>query len=184
MAVDAAVSGESGKIELTFVNGGSAGAVFHVYDRLHLNQIPRRYTVEHGKQLSDAWKIDGSLGFDLWVLGPNGFLRHFTGKPTTAELAPTVRIRQSPRRAQLEIALGNTGPDNIQITLGADAYGSVPARQVAVAAGGSSKALWSAERSQDWYDFTLTASGIAIRAAGRIERGLHGISDPLMPSLA
>ena len=26
-------------------------SVFHVYDKLHLDRIPRRYTVEPGKQL-------------------------------------------------------------------------------------------------------------------------------------
>jgi phospholipase C len=123
-------------------------------------------------------------GFDLWVLGPNGFLRHFTGKASTANLAPVVQIRQAARRSQLEITIGNAGQESCQMTLGADAYGMVPARQIAVSAGGSSRTVWSAERSQDWYDFTLTASGISVRAAGRIERGLHGISDPLLPTIA
>jgi hypothetical protein len=36
---------------------GRAGAVFHVYDRKHLDKIPRRYTVEAGKTLSDTWPI-------------------------------------------------------------------------------------------------------------------------------
>lgn len=184
LAVDAAVSAASGKVELAFINEGSAGAVFHVYDRLHLNRIPRRYTVEHGKRISDVWSIEESAGFDLWVLGPNGFLRHFTGKASTANLAPVVQIRQAARRSQLEITIGNAGQESCQMTLGADAYGMVPARQIAVSAGGSSRTVWSAERSQDWYDFTLTASGISVRAAGRIERGLHGISDPLLPTIA
>ena len=180
LAVDAAVAADSKTAQLTFVNEGSAGAVFHVYDRLHLNRIPRRYTVEHGKHITDVWAIDDDSGFDLWVLGPNGFLRHFTGKPVTAGLAPTVRMRQAARRSQVDIVLGNQGPDDIQITLGADAYGLAPARQIAVPAKGAARTTWNTERSQDWYDFTLTGGGIAIRAAGRIERGLHGISDPLM----
>ena len=34
---------------------GAVAAVFHVYDRKHLDRIPRRYTVEAGKQLTGAW---------------------------------------------------------------------------------------------------------------------------------
>ena len=30
-------------------------SVFHVYDKLHLDRIPRRYTVEPGKQLEGRW---------------------------------------------------------------------------------------------------------------------------------
>ncbi len=46
LTVNASVS--SPNISLTFVNSGTQGVVFHVYDQLHLNLIPRRYTVEAG----------------------------------------------------------------------------------------------------------------------------------------
>src|SRR5262249_22369138 len=42
-------------VTLTFANSGKAGAVFHVYDKRHLDRIPRRYTVEAGKTITDAW---------------------------------------------------------------------------------------------------------------------------------
>ena len=45
----------SGILTLIFSNTGQQGAVFHVYDKLHLDRIPRRYTVEAGKILSDVW---------------------------------------------------------------------------------------------------------------------------------
>ena len=62
-------------------NDGDAGAVFHVYDRLHLDRIPRRYTVEAGRVSSSAagTTTDDGGRYDLWVLGPNGFHRSFTG---------------------------------------------------------------------------------------------------------
>eukprot|EP01032_Pedospumella_encystans_P022129 gene22130-25081_t len=62
-------------LSLEFINSGAAGAVFHVYDKLHLERIPRRYTVEAGKSLSDLWTpAPGDQGkYDLWVLGPNGW---------------------------------------------------------------------------------------------------------------
>ena len=76
----ARVDGNAGTVELIFANSGKAAAVFHVYDRRHLDAPPRRYTVEAGKQLSGLWRVnyDANL-YDLWVLGPNGFHRHFTG---------------------------------------------------------------------------------------------------------
>ena len=48
----AAVRGQP--VTLRFENTGSAAAVFHVYDRLHLDRLPRRYTVEPHKQLTDV----------------------------------------------------------------------------------------------------------------------------------
>jgi phospholipase C len=57
-------------VSLAFRNTGRLGAVFHVYDKLHLDRIPRRYTVEAGKELKDHWDLDEER-YDLWVLGPN-----------------------------------------------------------------------------------------------------------------
>ena len=37
-----------------FSNTGKQAAVFHVYNRLDLTAIPRRYMVEAGKQLDDV----------------------------------------------------------------------------------------------------------------------------------
>ena len=64
---------------------GDAGAVFHVYDRLRLDAVPRRYTVEPGTALDDVWSAGPGVGgrYDLWVMGPNGFLRHVTGATDT-----------------------------------------------------------------------------------------------------
>src|SRR5690606_15673563 len=68
-------------VQLLFSNTGQAAAVFHVYDKLNLDRIPRRYMVEPGQILDDVWDAQAdNLGhYDLWVLGPNGFHRHFRG---------------------------------------------------------------------------------------------------------
>ncbi|EGD03701.1 phospholipase C, partial [Burkholderia sp. TJI49] len=73
-----------GTITLKFANTGRAAAVFHVYDKLHLDRLPRRYAVEPGKTLHDDWAAgaDDSGKYDLWVLGPNGYHRRFTGDLT------------------------------------------------------------------------------------------------------
>jgi hypothetical protein len=72
---------ERPEIELAFGNTGTAGAVFHVYDRKHLDRVPRRFTVEPDRSLTDVWQLGGDGGsYDLWLLGPAGFHRHVTGR--------------------------------------------------------------------------------------------------------
>ena len=82
--------GANGKIGLSFRNTGKQGAVFHVYDKFHLDQIPRRYTVEARKELrDDFWNVITSDNgrYDLLVYGPNGFIRSFRAR----------RFRRTPR---------------------------------------------------------------------------------------
>ena len=73
-----------GKVKLIFSNTGKQAAVFHVYDKLNLDRIPKRYIVEPNKTLDDEWDaLNDNLGrYDLWVLGPNGYHRHFKGYST------------------------------------------------------------------------------------------------------
>src|SRR5262249_8193697 len=82
-------------LRLIFRNGGAAGAVFHVYDRLHLERIPRRYTVEAGKLLVDEWALPGNhRHYDLWAYGPNGFVREFRGTlARRIETVPEIELR-------------------------------------------------------------------------------------------
>lgn len=69
-------SSHGDELSVDFDNQGRAGAVLHVYDRLHLERLPRRYTIEAGKSLSDAGDTaDDEWRRDLWILGPNGFPR-------------------------------------------------------------------------------------------------------------
>jgi phospholipase C len=71
---------DKGQVTLTFICDGALAAVFHVYDRLHLDRIPRRYTVSPGERLRGVWNLSADAGrYDLWILGPDGFHAHFTG---------------------------------------------------------------------------------------------------------
>ena len=40
---------------IDFSNTGKQAAVFHVYDKLNLDRIPKRYIVEPNKTLDDEW---------------------------------------------------------------------------------------------------------------------------------
>src|SRR4029078_11061532 len=84
---------ERPQVELTFGNTGTAGAVFHVYDRKHLDRAPRRFTVEPAKPLATKWEVADAAGdYDLWLIAPNGFHRHVTGRAAVHAVAPEVDV--------------------------------------------------------------------------------------------
>jgi phospholipase C len=178
--VDARFDAGARSITLAFANHGSAAAVFHVYDKRHLDRIPRRYTVEGGKTLDDVWAADADGAFDLWVLGHNGFLRSFAGDVVRAAAAPRIEVRQDGKRSALAIALDNRATAPAEALLDRDLYGKAAPLRLAVAGGKTVRHLWSVQDSHDWYDLTIALPGLETRLAGRLERGLDGISDPLM----
>jgi len=177
--VDTAV--EPDAVRLTFRNAGDAGAVFHVYDRLRLDAVPRRYVVESGTALEDVWSAGPGVGgqYDLWVLGPNGFLRHVTGATDTGDgTRPEVRVRYG---RSLEITVSNDGTTDCTFTLTANAYRRAGRDEVTVAAGKRKRQRWPLRRG--WYDLTVAcgADGAFVRRfAGRVESGRPSITDPAM----
>ena len=179
-------------VRLDLRNHGLQGAVFHVYDRNRLTELPRRYTVERSKQLRDRWAPTASGDYDLWVLGPNGFHRHVTGKVERAGLVPQrlPEVRASSDRAsgELVLVLLNDGDSTRTFVLGANAY-DTGAAQHTVAAGGRQVMRLPLRKSGYWYDISVGVQGLpgfSRRFAGRLETGRPSISDPLMagPALA
>ncbi|CAG5006262.1 Non-hemolytic phospholipase C [Dyadobacter sp. CECT 9275] len=181
---DAHVTKGEAKISLKFGNTGKAGAVFHVYDLKHLDKIPKRYTVEAGKTLSDAWDLSADQGrYDLEVFGPNGYFRKFSGK--TDALFPEVAVRYDHKKGgvSLKIHHENAKPVTVEIIANAYAYGGPWLLEVLPK--GSVKKEWTLAQSGNWYDFTLkTSDGTEFlrRFAGRVETGKPGVSDPAMAS--
>ncbi|CAN5156044.1 hypothetical protein BH10PSE13_BH10PSE13_02870 [soil metagenome] len=179
--VDAHLDAAARTIRLDLINEGSVGTVFHVYDKHHLDRIPRRYTVEAGKSLEDSWALDADGGIELWVLGPNGFLRHFTGG-SQGDAATDVRVRYDAKGRALRLTIGNRGGSDASVRIGEDAYRQNADRSFSVAPGGEQRLGWPVAKSDDWYDLVAVAGGMRTRLAGRVERNQHGISDPLMGS--
>ncbi|RJF89957.1 phospholipase C, phosphocholine-specific [Oleomonas cavernae] len=181
--VEAAVDGNG--VRLRFRNTGAAGAVFHVYDRLHLDRLPRRYLVEAGKQIAGDWPIVADDGkYDLWVLGPNSFHRHFTGDAKVAAgsgLATTgVAVAYDAPHRQLGIVLTNTGGRSSILRVKANAYESYTVLQ-RVDPGQRVVLRRALEHSSNWYDYTVAAHdgiGFGRRLAGRMETGADSVSDP------
>jgi phospholipase C len=173
-------------VELAFVNTGAQGAVFHVYDKAHLDRIPRRYTVEAGKSLTDTWTISNDRGrYDLCVYGPNGFFRVFRDEGNTAENAviPDVRLAYDREQGNLLASFSNAGAQACVITVRDMAYRSGGPERVEVPAGKTIRHRWPLHDSANWYDFSVTVDalkGYERRFAGRVENGRHGLSDPAM----
>jgi phospholipase C len=147
--------------------------VLHVYDRLQLEALPRRYAVEAGKRIGDLWEAAADGRYDLYVMGPNGFVRHYSGEVAASQAGPTVTARyerKGPALTLRRVAGGRRVP--VQV------HSRVYAPQVSQDMGGEFR--WDAAATQGWYDVIVEGRGFTQRYAGRIETGAHGISDPAM----
>ncbi len=173
-------------LTLTFQNKGTQGVVFHVYDKLHLDRIPRRYTVEAGKELSDNWDVlqSDEGRYDLWVYGPNGFIREFRGDiRKSSNIATDVELRSGPSPDVLFSRIHNRSQSLQKVVVEHNEYkkGVVPTLTIP-----PEKFVISSipiVQSGNWYDFTITIdgdSGYHRRFAGRLEDGKPGVSDPAM----
>ena len=178
--VNACAQAEKGKAVLTFENTGKVGAVFHVYDRLELGRIPRRYTVEVGKALSGEWLVDAEQGrYDLWVYGPNGFVREFRGRLRThVAAAPEIEVRYDSINSALEVIATNAGSQPATLVVKANAYRGDGPWTMHVLPGSRISQRWFLLASHRWYDFTVGGEDWERRIAGRMEDGKPGFSDP------
>ncbi|WP_369060266.1 phospholipase C, phosphocholine-specific [Caulobacter sp. 73W] len=137
-------------VSLSFVNKGRRAAVFHVYDRNDLDAGPRRYTVEGGQALKGAWVM--AEGFDLQVMGPDGFHRRFVGRP-----GQTLAARLDWRDAAVAVVVTGSG----------EACLTTPA------GGNTIKLRDGARLPVDWadanhrYDFAIQQAGTRFEFAGR-----------------
>ncbi|VTU18121.1 phosphocholine-specific phospholipase C [Variovorax sp. RA8] len=174
-----------GMLSLMFANTGKQGAVFHVYDKLHLDRIPRRYTVEAGKTLSDTWNAGASDSgkYELWVYGPNGFVRTFEGDALfhdTAAFQPEVQVGYQAHSGHLYLRVRNNGKQRGRVTITANAYNKHGPWTMDIKPGDIETQHWNLQTSGDWYDFTVSAENFERRFAGRVESGRPGVSDPAM----
>jgi phospholipase C len=161
------------QISLAFRNTGRLGAVFQVYDKLQLDRIPRRYTVEAGKELTDSWDVD-AREYSLWVLGPNGFLREFQGH-LAGSADPQAWLRYDAYRRSIELEVKS--PVALVLSIVANAHRADGPWHLALAPGEAATRRWALRKSGHWYDFTVSTGTWARRFAGRLETGNHGVSD-------
>ncbi|KXZ67508.1 phosphocholine-specific phospholipase C [Acinetobacter venetianus] len=171
-------------VKLMFSNTGTHAAVFHVYDKLNLDAVPRRYMVEAGKQLDDIWQTKESR-YDLWVLGPNGFHRSFTGDLSQAEQSaalPEIRVCMEECDPKLFLKVRNDAAQTAKFIVKANAY--LPSQTWQIETAAAEKELsWDMSEFGGWYDFMVTMinePSYSRRFAGRIETNEDSISDPYM----
>jgi len=178
--VHSRVEYREGKLYLEFHNSGRAGVVFHVYDKLHLDRIPRRFTVEAGKHLEDEWLFKADDGrYDLWVIAPNGFVREFRGKARFDDVAHVeVRLQYDPSGQSVRLMARNRGTQRVELSIRANAYREDGPWTAQVPVDGRAEHSWSVIASHQWYDFTVVSDQFERRFAGRMETGDPGFSDP------
>lgn len=158
---------------------GRAGAVFHVYDRRHLDRIPRRYTVEAGRTLADSWSLEEDSGaYDLWILAPNGFLRELTGMASPGACAIAAALACDPDHQSMRLTLRNEGARVAVVGVGHNAYRQDGPWSFEIAPRDQIVRNYSLRASGNWYDLSVSAEGFRRRFAGRMETGRHGWSDP------
>ncbi len=166
-------------VRLRFSADGSAAAVFHVYDRMNLTLPPRRFTVEPDRALDGEWRFDDAGRYDLWVLGPNGFHRHFVGHRDDA--APLSRLTWTVSADDLILRLPD-GHRPYRLTARSERI-HAPAEQVLL---NGTRHSWPLRDSFGWYDVTIssmTTPGYLRRLAGRVDvPGRVTCSDPFTPA--
>jgi len=178
--LEASMSAASDPLKLTLENRGQAGAVLHVYDRGHLDAIPHRYTLEAETTLDAEWAAKG--GYDLWVLGPNGFHRHFMGRTDHMALQTTARFDL--RKRMLRLKIYNPGDRPVSLTVSPMAYsGAHRSETITLGAGRHAEPSWPLDVTYGWYDLVVRQSddpSFLRRLAGRMETGKPSVTDPAM----
>jgi phospholipase C len=153
-----------------------------------LAQVPRRYTVEAGKSLTDVWPSTTSQGaYDLMVYAPNGFVRSFGGNSSvwsSSTFQPEILVAYSTSLDQLSLEIRNGGGSAGTLNVAANnAFLSYASQTVSVAAGGLVVLPLKLSTSGNWYDFTVSSNNFSRRFAGRMETGKDGISDPAFATI-
>ncbi|VWC19972.1 phosphocholine-specific phospholipase C [Burkholderia lata] len=173
---------------LTFANTGTQGAHFWVYTG-DATAMPRRYTVEAGKQLTDTWALDANGNYLVSVWGPNGYFRRFAGSAAAdAGAKPEITPCYDTANGDVYVTIANTGTGTLTVTATDVAYGSA-ARTLTIPAGQRVEAHWDLSCSSHWYDLQFAVAGNAgwtRRIAGHVETGQASLTDPaaVAPTIA
>lgn len=188
---------------LSFSNSGlhvSRASHFAVYSNLaqDLNLVdypstyPGQYTVEGSRTIWNR-TVPGSVDigaghgegkYDLTVLGPNRFLRHFTGDVNaagaTAQVSAAYHQGGFGLRPRLILSLINNGPAAVTFTVTVGNYGTDRPRTFRVPAHG--RATHETDplvTSDGWYDLSVSVSGDGSwsrRYTGHLEDGRNSIT--------
>ncbi|WP_027343871.1 phosphocholine-specific phospholipase C [Hamadaea tsunoensis] len=187
--VDHLEFGSAGKILvwLRMDNLGTAGTHFAAYANAYRTGGPWQYTVSPGGSTSDFFNVGSGYGsgkYDLTIIGPNRFLRRFTGDASTGGKNTEVRSSSATApntgKTALWLTMANTGSAAATFTVTSNNYRSDGPWTYAVPAGGTVADYFNAVAyTNGWYDFTVTCSADASwsrRFTGHIETGSPSVS--------
>jgi len=175
-----------GSFLIDFANTGNATAVFQVRSGSSAH-LPRTYTVEPGKSLSDTWSLAsiGVVNCDLSVYGPNGFFRGFNGSVSGLRAAQLdVRAYYDNNNNGIALAIANPSAQPASVTI-LDQY-TGRSVNVDINAGRSDSKYFSLARFSGWYGLVImiaSDSSIKYHFAGHVENGKDSISDPALDGL-
>jgi phospholipase C len=167
---------------------GTSSAHFAAYANAYRTGGPWQYTVAPGGSTSDYFNC-GSNGFgngqyDLTVVGPNRFLRRFTGDATKPGryAGVTASYATAPTTGKLAVwfKLSNTGSSPVTFTITSNNYRSdSPWTYTVPAAGSTSDFFNQVAYCNGWYDFTITVDSDATwsqRFTGHLETGAASVT--------
>ena len=178
-------TGTSGAIQasITLANEGpqaTSGTHFYVYANSGNPNGPWPYTVAGTASRVVTVDIGAGLGngaYDLTVIGPNRFLRTFTGNATSAgaQAGATVGYSEAWNGEQtgLILQLANGSPAPATFTVKSNYY-RVGKRTYKVGPGGTQQQDLTPLTADGWYDFTVTVStdpAWSRRFTGHLENG-------------
>ncbi len=173
------------KFYITFINLGTVGAGFIVYDMSN-NSSPKYYTLDKMKRVMESWDRVSLINetYEFNVHGPNGFFRKFRGKITTKlnEKYALPNIYLSYFKNNLLLNLINSGLKPCTFKIVDNSYGE-PVQFCKVNSRTQAKKIIKISKNANWYDISIsvdTDDAFYNQFAGHVETGLASISDPAM----
>jgi phospholipase C len=187
LQADAKVDINNTLLTVSFVNTGTAGAVFQVRTALdalsHGNgNGPWCYTVDPVAQsLSDKYRPLNGAAYDLSVYGPNGFFRRFAGALTPSSANLAVQAEYDTSAGGIAVTVTNVGAANADVAV-VDNY-MRQMHQHDLEPGESFQTVLTLQDSSSWYDLLITVNSdprFIRHYAGHVETGKDSFSDPLI----
>lgn len=163
---------KNGKLTVVMENRGKVGIPFNGYQRGE-TMTAHAYAVSAGDSLSDSF--NASDAYDVRIDGPNGFMRHFTAAANALDV--TIKVRANSDK--VDAVITNLGSTPGEVLLRDESYGAKN-QKASLRSKGIVKMQVDTMPQQGWYDFTISAGGLAYRFAGRLETGKWSITDPAM----